>query len=189
MATGYEHLSDEKFWAEVRELLELIQRDSRPAAPLTAWTDALADYVITEAETRDPVLAANRRQRRAMTGEAGEREGISPADLVTTGFTAAENARYDTLAAAYRRRLVSFAKAGGDPARRTEIRITRVRGRTRAMLRGNTYRGRDAGTIARRLFGRSAVAVPFPDPASKGQGMITRTGQHGTHVLADYTEH
>ena len=67
----------------------------------------------------------------------------------------------------------------------TEIRITRGP----EHLRGRNYRGRNPGTIARRLFGRSAQARPSADPNNRGQGMITRTNRHGTHVLADYTEH
>jgi hypothetical protein len=68
----------------------------------------------------------------------------------------------------------------------TEIRITRCHD---AELRGNTYRGRDPGSIGRRLFGRSAYAIPSADPANRGQGMIVRDDRHGTHVLADYLEY
>jgi hypothetical protein len=71
----------------------------------------------------------------------------------------------------------------------TLIKITRVAGRSNAMLRGNVYRGRNADTIGRRLFGRSAYAIPSPDPANRGQGMIVRDDRHGTHVLADYVEY
>ena len=46
-----------------------------------------------------------------------------------------------------------------------------------------------ADSIARRLFGRSAYAIPSPDPNNRGQGMIVRDDRHGTHVLADYVQH
>jgi hypothetical protein len=71
---------------------------------------------------------------------------------------------------------------------RTEIKIVRVVAGD-AGLRGNTYAGRSADTIARRLFGRSAEARPHGDPNNRGQGYITRTDRHGTHVLADYVEY
>lgn len=69
---------------------------------------------------------------------------------------------------------------------RTRIKITRCHDEK---LRGGTFGGHTADTIARRLFGRSACAIPSPDPANRGQGMIVRTDRYGTHVLADYTEH
>lgn len=69
---------------------------------------------------------------------------------------------------------------------RTRIRITRCHDPD---LRGRTYGGHTASTIGRRLFGRTAYAIPSADPNNRGQGMIARDDRHGTHVLADYVEY
>ena len=53
--------------------------------------------------------------------------------------------------------------------------------------RGQTYRGRDAASIARRIYGRRAIIFPSRDPNAPHDGTIgypTRDG--GLSVLAVY---
>ena len=47
-----------------------------------------------------------------------------------------------------------------------------------------TFRGATPDTIVRRVYGRKAAFVPRTDRNSPHAGMVTRTDEHGTHVLA-----
>jgi hypothetical protein len=115
MSTGYEHMTDQEFWAEVAHLLALVP------------VGGLADYVHAEAERRDAQLAANRQARHALhevaTGRAIARAQAAGtwADPMDAELNAGEKAESWRLLDAYNERLTLLA------------------GQARTVLVGDTY--------------------------------------------------
>jgi hypothetical protein len=113
--TGYEGLADEQFWAEVRELLELLARHH--GGEMAAQVGALADYMRAEADRRDPQLAASTARTAELAKAAWDRAcdgGMSPLDAWDADIcTPAETAELDQMGGAYARRLAQLARHGG----------------------------------------------------------------------------
>lgn len=118
MTTGYEHMTDAEFWAEVGDLLTLIQRHAKPGAALADGVGALADYVHAEAERRDPELAASARRQSELVKAADARQ--QPPDWdADLPFTEEEQAEWQQLIIGYRQRLAALAARVG-------LRVTEI---------------------------------------------------------------
>jgi hypothetical protein len=100
MSTGYEHLTDAEFWAEVRELLAIDRVD----------VGSLAGYVHEEAERRDPELARLRWEHAAVSRVVMARVPVDTDALaVDAPMTAAEEAQDGRLWESYRARFRELA--------------------------------------------------------------------------------
>jgi hypothetical protein len=112
MSTGYEHLDDAAFWAEVRGLLDLLIRHH--GGTRASQVTGLAGYVRNEAERRDPELGANTARAVEMAKAAWRRacdSGADPLDFWDLDtYTPAETAEADQLGAAYRERFAALAR-------------------------------------------------------------------------------
>lgn len=106
-STGYEHMSDVQFWAEVGELLQLTD------------VGGLADYVHEEARRRVPDLRGNFDRRTALVQAAWDREGFDPVTSLAADapFTPAEEAEFERLVSEYSALLITLAYPGGHDAR------------------------------------------------------------------------
>ena len=112
MSTGYGHLADEEFWAEVAALLALLVRHH--GGTWASQVGGLADYVHAEAERRDPELAASAR-RRAGIVRAADARAPSGLDALAADlpFTPGEEAEWQDLITGYNQRFADLAGCPG----------------------------------------------------------------------------